>query len=199
MQTYKQSTIYTGAPSALLMILNHFDPSFELSKENEFRLWQKSCALPTRSSSIFALAEIAHQRNIPVKVIVGDAEYKFPNYRFLGYKLGEIEEATFFSELYLKEAKKAGIKIDEREFDIDEVKNFLKQKKLLILRVNAGVLRGQRSTANYIPVFDYKNGKFSLVDPKDGLKKEVDEAKMKEALETVKTKCKRDLRIAVFG
>lgn len=181
------------------MILNHFDNSFELSKENEFRLWQQSCALPTRSSSIFSLANIAHQRKIPVKVIVGDAEYKFPNYRFLGYKLGEIEEATFFSELYLKEAKKAGIKIDEREFDIDEVKNFLKQKKILILRLNAGVLRGQRSTANYIPVFDYKNGKFSLIDPKDGLKKDVDELKMKEALETVKTKCKRDLRIAVFG
>lgn len=196
---YQQSTIYTGAPSALMMILNHFDSSFEISKENEFKIWQQSCALPTRSSSIFALANIAHQRKIPVKVIVGDAEYKFPNYRFLGYKLGEIEEATFFSELYLKETKGLGVPVEEREFDLEEIKKHLKQKKLLILRINAGLIRGQRSTANYIPVFDYKDGKFSLIDPRDGKTKSLDEQKMKEALETVKTKCHRDLRMAVFG
>ena len=36
---YKQTTDYTGAPSALLMIIKQFNPSFELSKENEFRFW----------------------------------------------------------------------------------------------------------------------------------------------------------------
>lgn len=196
---YKQTTDYTGAPSALLMIVKQFNPSFQLSKENEFRFWQQSCSLPTRSSSLYALAAIAKRNNINVKVIVGDIDYKFPNYRFLGYKLDEIEEANFMSEMFLQEATNLGVHIEEREFDIEEVKKYLNNNKIVLLRLNAGLLRGKRSTANYLPVFSYKNSKFQIIDPKDGIKKELNDEKMKECLETVKTKCHRDLRMAVFG
>jgi hypothetical protein len=197
MEIYKQTTKYTGAASSLLMVLNYFK-KLELNKENEYKIWQNSALLPTRVSSIFALAVIAENMGVKTKVVVGTTRFDYPNYRFKKYRLKDIEQARYTSTIYLKKAKDKKIPIEEREFDIEEVKQRLKEGKVLLLRLNVGVLRKKKVTCNYVVVYGYSNEKFLLVDSKKG-KMLVPEEEMKEALETVKTKGKRDKRMIIFG
>ena len=197
MEIYKQTTKYTGAASSLLMVLNYFK-KLELNKENEHKIWQNSALLPTRVSSIFALAVIAENMGIKTKVVVGTTRFDYPNYRFKKYKLKDIEQARYTSTIYLKKAKDKKIPIEEREFDIEEVKQRLKEGKVLMLRLNVGLLRKRKVTSNYVVVYGYSNEKFLLVDAKKG-KMLVPEEEMKEALETIKTKGKRDKRMIIFG
>ncbi len=198
MRYYKQTTEFTSASAALMMIVKRFKPDFALSKEHEYEFWQRSVALPTRGSSIYGLALIAHSFGIPVKIVVGDPNYKFPMYRFRSYKLVDVEEATFGSGLMLKKAQAQGIKIEARDFDLKEVKKLLQNGKLLLLRLNAGLLRNKRAVSNYLPVFDYSDEKFLLYDPASG-KKLLRWDRMQEAFDAVKTRLRRDHRMLVFG
>lgn len=197
MEVYKQTTKYTAASSSLLMILNHYN-KLELSKENEYKIWQNSAQLPTRSSSIFGLAVIASNMEVKLKVIVGNTKFEYPNYRFKGYKLKEIEDAKFTSEIFLKKAKEKKIIIEEKDFGIGEVKKYLRTGKTLMVRINVGILREQKATCNYIVVYGYSDEKFLIIDPKKG-KMIAHEEDFQEALETVATKGKRDKRMIVFG
>ncbi|MBU0461054.1 MAG: peptidase C39 family protein [Nanoarchaeota archaeon] len=200
MQQYKQTTIYTCAAASLMSIINHFKPEFALSRENEFLIWERSAVLPTRGSSLYALALFAHKQSIPVKIFVEEPEYKFPGYRFKSYKKKEIDVADFHSELYYKRAKEARIPIEERNFNIDEVKTLLKRKKVLLLRVIIGLLRGtqvNKRNPHYIPVYQYEDGFFYIIDPRRGMIK-IQEELFKEAFDAVHD-CKRDNRMIVFG
>jgi len=197
MESYKQTTKYTGAASSLLMVLNHYG-KLELTKENEYKVWQNSAVLPTRVCSIFALAIIAENMGVKTKIIVGNTKFEYPNYRFKKYKLKDIEQARYTSAIYFKKAKEKKIPIEERGFDIEEIKQRLKEGKILMLRLNVGVLRKQKVTCNYVVVYGYSNEKFLVIDAKKG-KMLVQEEEMKEALETVTTKGKRDKRMLIFG
>ena len=200
MQQYKQMTKYTCAAASLAMIINHFKPDFKLNIENEFDIWHKTAALPTRGSSIYALAIYAHEKGIPLKIIVGEHEYKFPGYKFKAYKKKEIEIANFSSELFYNKAKELGITVEEREFGLDAVKNNLKSGKVLLLRLIIGLLRGSKENkrnSHYVPVYGMKGDKFLVMDPKAG-PLEVEEADMTEAFEKV-SEVKRDHRMIVFG
>jgi hypothetical protein len=198
MQPYKQSNEYTGGAAALLMILNHYDPKVELSKEYEYEIWRKAAALPVRAPDIYGLALVAHEHRRRVKVVVGELKYQYPNYRFQGYKLSEIEEATYMAELFCKRLKRFGVEVARKDVDLDQVKDLLRGDKVLLLRLNSGVLRNSKASSSFFPVFRYGDKKFLIVDPQDGQKKLVYEDKMKEAFETVKTKCHRDHRMIVF-
>ncbi|MFC1753538.1 peptidase C39 family protein [Thermoproteota archaeon] len=200
MKHYKQTTIYTCAAASLMSVLNHFRPDFEMSRENEFRIWESSAVLPTRGSSLYALALFAKQDDIPVKIVVEQAEYKFPGYRFKSYKKKEIEVANFHSESYYKRAKSAGIDIEERNFDITEVKSLLKRKKIILLRIIIGLIRGtkvNKRNPHYIPVYKYEDGFFYLIDPRRGNIK-IQEDLLQEAFDAVHN-CRRDNRMIVFG
>lgn len=59
MQTYKRTTPFTTAASSLMAVINHFNPGFKLSRENEFLIWRSSVNLPVRASSIYGLAIFA--------------------------------------------------------------------------------------------------------------------------------------------
>ncbi|MBW2968400.1 peptidase C39 family protein, partial [Candidatus Woesearchaeota archaeon] len=141
MKPYIQTTKYTCASASLAMIINHFRDSFLLNAENEFDIWQKTATLPTRGSSIYGLASYAHGQGIPLKVVVGTHEYKFPGYKFKSYKKQEILIANFSSELFYKKAKESDIRIEERSFSLDEVKDELKAGKVLLLRLVIGIIR----------------------------------------------------------
>ncbi|MBU2561092.1 MAG: peptidase C39 family protein [Nanoarchaeota archaeon] len=200
MQLYKQTTKYTCAASSLAMVINHFKPGFLLNIDNEFDIWHKTAALPTRGSSIYALAIYAHQKGVPLKVVVGEHDYKFPGYKFKSYKKKEIEIADFSSQLFYKHAKDLGIVIEEKEFTLDDVKAALKEGKIVLLRLIAGIVRDTKENkrnSHYIPVYDYKDGVFKIMDPKKG-SLEVGEATVQEAFEKV-SEVKRDHRMIVFG
>jgi hypothetical protein len=200
MQPYKQTTKYTCAAASLVMIINHFRPEFRLCAENEYDIWHKTAALPTRGSSIYALATYAHEQGIPLKVVVGEHEYKFPGYKFKAYKKKEIEIANVMSETFYKDAIMRGIKIEEKEFDLEEVKTQLNAGKIVLLRLIIGVLRNtkeNRRNSHYLPVYGYSGGRFTIMDPRRG-KREADESVVREAFDKV-SEVKRDHRMIVFG
>ncbi|NQU79641.1 peptidase C39 family protein [Candidatus Woesearchaeota archaeon] len=200
MQPYRQTTRYTCAAASLAMIINHFKKDFKLNAENEFDIWHKTATLPTRGSSIYALAIYAHQHNIPLKVIVGEHEYKFPDYKFKSYKKKEIEIANFSSQLFYSQTKELNLDIDERDFTIDDVKSALQQGKIVMLRLITGIIRGSKNNKrnpHYLPIYGYKEGIFNIMDPRRG-DTIVSEHIVQEAFNKVKD-VKRDHRMIIFG
>lgn len=196
MQPYLQTTSFTTAACGLMMIINHHDPQFELSKENEHRVWIATANLPVRASSIYALAALARERGLTPRIVLGEREYDYPDYRFKRYTKKEIDEAKFTSKLHAKRARELGVPIEERHFDLEEVKRLASAGHQLLLRVNAGVLREERSTSNYVVVYRYRE-RFSLIDPRQG-RLILDEAILDEAFKTLQSKKKRDPRMIVF-
>lgn len=200
MKLYKQTTVYTCAAASLSMIINHFKPDFEMSMENEFDIWHKSAALPTKGSSIYALASYANKKGVSVTVLVGEKDYKFPGYKFKAYKKKEIEIAAQSTQFYYEKAEGSGITIEERDFKLEEVKNLLAQGKVLLLRLIIGIVRDTKENKrnpHYLPVYGFEDGKFLIMDPRKG-KLAVDESIVQEAFDKV-VDVKRDHRMIVFG
>ncbi len=202
MKEYKQTTLYTSGVACLLMVLNHFNPrKFELNTEHEFRLWQSTATLPTRGASVFAMAIVASENNIPCRVVVGNARYTFPLYRFYRLSKAEIRDADYTTQIFRSDAEKKGVKIEVRDFRLDEVKKLLEKEKKIVLRLNYGFLSGTHPRINYYLLDGYRNGKkkeFVVYDPFNG-KRLIEEKIIQEAFDGVATKCKRDHRMVVFG
>ncbi len=197
MQPYFQTTPYTTAAAALLTILHHFRPEIPLSKEQEFDIWKKTVNLPTRACSIYALALYAQQRGLRPKVIVENTAYSFPDYRFYHYTKEDVEQAAFSSRLYLKEAKKNNVPLEQREIQFSEIKKYLKNH-LLLLRVNAKSIRGaKRNVSNYIVVHGHTERYYHIIDPAFAALS-IPEQVLQEAFESLETKKYRDHRMIVF-
>ena len=198
MEFYRQTSQYTGAAAALLMALHAKHPEeWPLDREHEFHIWTHSANLPTRSSSIYALALIARKAGMSTHVVVGEREYDYPDYRFKRYKKIEIDEAKYTSKLYAKRAREEGIPLEEREFTLQEVKQHLENQALILLRVNAGVLRERKATSKYVLVRAYIQGEYIIMDPEQG-EMRIPEDEMQEAFETLITKKKRDHRMVIL-
>ncbi len=198
MQFYKQTTNYTCASAALLMIINHFKPLYRLSRKNEFEIWKSSVILPIRAASIYGLAIYAHEQGLKMKIWAQSLNYDFPDYRFKGYTKDDVEDAKFMSDNYLKRLKRLNIPIDERDFTISDIKRFLNQGKILMVRLDAGVFRTTGRTSNYVVVSGMRNNYFVIYDPLQG-KIHVSEEKLKEALKDLVERRKRDHKMIIFG
>lgn len=197
MQPYKQTTEFTGAAASLLMVINHFKPSFGLNQENEFKIWLKTVNLPTRASSIFGIASFAHEQGLKIEVYAEKLAYDYPDYRFKGYKKEEISSARISSEIHRKEFEKQNIKVHAGEFSLENVKQLLKQNKIIMLRLDAGIFRDVKPSSSYV-VFTEFAKKYTIYDPYSG-KIEVEEEKVIESFNDLVTKRKRDHRMIVFG
>ncbi len=200
MQPYIQTTKYTCAAASTAMIINHFKPDFNLNVDNEFDIWQKSATLPTKGSSLYALAVYAKEHGLNPTIVVGEREYKFPNYKFKSYKKKEIEIASFSSQRHFNQAKELDIPIEERTFTMEEVKKHLKKGNVLLLRLVIGIIRDSpdnKRNPHYLPVYGIKENKFLVMDPKRG-PLEVDEAQFKDAFDKI-TEIKRDNRMIIFS
>ncbi len=198
MLPYQQSNAYTGGASALLVVLNHYNPKFRLAKPNEFEIWQRSALLPLKTSCVFALSAIAKQNGLNPKVVVGKQEFEYPGYRFKGYKLSDIKDAAFMSQLFYHKAKNLGVEITVEDFSLSLVKSLLLQNRVLILRLNSFLVSERNHSSNLIPVFGYSNNKYLIIDTQEGAKKLLTDEEMEESFETLKTKCKRDPRMILF-
>ncbi|MBN2459570.1 peptidase C39 family protein [Candidatus Woesearchaeota archaeon] len=199
MQPYLRTTPYTTAASSLMAVINHFNPDFKLSRENEFLIWRETANLPIRASSIYGLAVFAKKQGLNPCIILEDKDYDYPDYRFKGYKKKEVEAAKYSDKLHYKEAKKLGIPIDERGFEFKEVRELARKGRIIMLRVNAGTLRERKSTSKYLVIhgYDKERKEFSVLDPKQGIVK-VSDALLQEAFDTLATKKKRDHEMMVF-
>ena len=198
MEYYKQSTSFTSAAAGLMSVINHFDPNYSLTKENEFKIWSHSATLPTKGCSIYGLASYAHPF-VDVSLFVEKPEYKFPGYRFKSYKKKEIDIATFHSELKRKQAVDLFIKIAEKDFSFDDIVSLLSEGKVLMVRLIIGILRdskNNRRNPHYVPVFKHENGFFHVIDSNRGIKK-ISSELLRKAFEAVH-ECHRDNRMMVF-
>lgn len=198
LESYKQTTNYTGAASALLSILNHFNNT-EFTQENELDIWLKSVILPTRASSVFGLAIYAKEAGLQPKIIIEDQHYTYPDYRFKRYTKKQIELAAIIADKYKREAQDKNILIVERDFDVNYMDSLLQKGKILLVRVNAGKFRGTKSTSKYIVVYkkSMEKGKYFIIDPRRRRKK-VTREMIEESLEELKTKKKREKCMVVF-
>ncbi len=198
LQPYIQTTHFTTGASSLLVLLHHLKPEIELSKENEFDIWRHSANLPTRASSIFALATYACRHGLAPHVVVEDRRYLFPDYRFYRYSKTDIEQASFTSEQYLHEMLREGVPLEERNITIEEIKNHLQQKKLLLLRINTKPIRQEkRNTSHFIVLHNYLEKHFQLIDPAFGALS-IPEDTFQEGFVSLKTKKHRDHRMIIF-
>ncbi|MFP4524225.1 MAG: peptidase C39 family protein [Candidatus Woesearchaeota archaeon] len=196
MEAYRQTTEYTGAAATLLTLLHHYDPEIPLNREEEFRIWHRTANLPVRAPSIYGLALVAQEHGLRPRIVLEEKEYDYPDYRFKGYTKKEVDEAKFSSKLYAKRAEAAGIPVEQREVTLKEVLKTLNASKKLLLRVNAGVFRKTGSTSKYVAVHQ-KQGVIKAVDPRYG-ELDVKEEELEEAMATLQTKKKRDVRMIVL-
>ncbi len=195
---YFQSTPFTTAASSLLTILHKYKPEIALTKENEFDIWKKTVNLPTRASSIFALATYAKKKGLQPRVVVENESYNFPDYRFFRYTKEDVEHAAFTADMHLAQAKRFQVNIQVENITLDKIKKELKEGKTLLLRVNAKHLRnGKKNTSNYIVVHAYDGNYFSIVDPCFGALS-IPEHIMEKSFHTLETKKYRDHRMIVF-
>jgi predicted double-glycine peptidase len=197
MQPYLQTTPFTCAASALLTVL-HNTKKTKLSKENEFKIWKATVNLPTRASSVYALASYAHEQGLNPKIVVENTKYDFPDYRFYRYTKQDIEQADFSAKLNLKRAKDKGIEITKSNTTLEDIKKELKNN-MILLRINTKPIRNEkRNTSNYIVVYNYQNNHYQIVDPKLGTLS-VPEKVMEEAFQTLETKKYRNHKMVLFS
>ncbi len=198
--SYKQTTNYTGAACALLSILHHFFPEeHPLTEEQELKIWLASIIPPTKASSVFGLALYAKQQGLEPKIIIEDAQYTYPDYRFKRYTKKQIELAGKIADRYKQHCEEEQIIIVQRDFDVNYIDSLLQKGKILLVRVNAGRLRGTTSTSKYIVVYkkSIEKDKYFIIDPRRRRKK-VTRDMLSEALEELKTKKKREKCMVVF-
>lgn len=163
---YTRSTSFTTAAASLLSILHHFNPEIKLSKENEFKIGHNSANLPTRSCSIYGLANYAHKCGLKTRVVVEKKEYDFPDYRFYRYKKEEVEHAAYSDGLHLNEFEENNIRLKVEEMLLEDVKKELAGNNILLLRLNAKPIRNtKRNTTKYVVVHGYDGKYFNIMDP----------------------------------
>ncbi|MFP4118801.1 MAG: peptidase C39 family protein [Candidatus Woesearchaeota archaeon] len=200
LESYKQTTNYTGASSALMSIIHYFNPEFEMNEDHELEIWLSSIVPPTRASSVYGLALYAKDKGLQPKVVVEETEYSYPDYRFKRYTKKQIELAAKISQRYQRMCEENSIIVAQRDFDVNYIDSMLQKGKILLVRVNAGRLRGTRSTSKYIVV--YKKSKkdpnqYFIIDPRRRRKK-VTREMLDESLQELKTKKKREKTMIVF-
>jgi len=198
MKPYFQTTNFTTAASALLTIISHLKPEIKATQGKEFEIWQNSVTLPTRASSIFALATYASKHGIKTKVIVENNNYSFPDYRFYRYTKEDVEHAKISEKLFLNTAMKENIEIEEKETSLEEIKSLLNENKIILLRLNTKPIRSEkRNTSNYVVVNGFSNGYFQIIDTAFSAVS-IPENVMEEAFNSLETKKYRDHRMIVF-
>ncbi|MFP4523599.1 MAG: peptidase C39 family protein [Candidatus Nanoarchaeia archaeon] len=200
LQSYKQTTNYTGAASALMSIIHYFQEDFQLNEDNEIDIWLKTAILPTRASSVFGLALYAKELGLEPKIVMEDKDYTYPDYRFKRYTKKQIELAQKVANRYLDKCEEAHILIIEKDFDVNYIDSLLSKRKILLVRLNAGRLRGTKSTSKYIVVYKKSKkdpNKYFIIDPRRRRKK-VTREMLEEALVELKTKKKREKSMIVF-
>jgi len=200
LESYKQTTNYTGASTALLCVLHHFFPEkIDLIEENELDIWLSTVILPTRASSVFGLALYAKEKGLQPKIIIEDANYTYPDYRFKRYTKKQIVLAEKIADRYKDKCEKENILIVEKNFDVNYIDSLLLKNKILLVRVNAGRIRGTKSTSKYIVIYkkSKEKDKYFIIDPRRRRKK-VTREMLEESLVELKTKKKREKCMIVF-
>ena len=199
MRPYTQTTEYTTAACSLMIIMNHLDEKFSLTRANEFDIWRESVNLPTRAPSIFGLARYAKEHGLTPTVVVESLEYDYPDYRFKRYKKSDVDLAQFASKQHLNAAEEADVPINERAISFEEIDGLIKDGHTILIRLNEGLFRGVGSTSKYVVLYGYEEGEYLLADPiLDDPFITIDEDTLRESFDTLATKKKRDHKMIVF-
>ncbi len=192
------TTPYTTAASAVLSIMNLLDSNVEISQTEEFRIWQQTTILPTRASSVFALAKYAMQKGFNNKVVVANKEYDFPDYRFYRYTKEDVDAAKLSADLLYQDAISAGTDIEIKEFSLNDVNKELKKGNIVLLRLNVKDLRNlKRNSSNYVVIQSFSKGQYNIIDTGDTART-VPKELIQTCFDTLESKKHRDHRMIVF-
>ncbi len=196
---YFATTAYTTVASAALTITHFLKPEIELNQIEEFRIWQQTTILPTRASSIFAIAKYALEKGCKVKAVVAKIEYEFPDYRFYRYSKTDVDNATLSARLLFDQAEIAGVPIEIKLFELSDVNKELAEGNIILLRLNVKVLRGlKRNSSNYVIVDKFDGENYSIIDTGDSAKT-VSKEVIQECFDTLESKKHRDHRMLIFS
>ncbi len=184
---YLKTTPYTTAATSLMNVFNKKIEGYKATQQEEFSIWQRSVALPTRASSIFGLALIAKEKGLNPTIYAEGDEFDFPDYRFHRYKKSDIEFAQISSDLYKQECLKKKIPINIEDISFEKIKELLKTN-YLIVRINTKFIRDlKRNNSNYLLFEKYENNVFRIIDPKQG-ELDVDEKTALQSYISLETK-----------
>ena len=199
MRPYTQTTEYTTAACSLMLIINHLDQNYPLTRANEFAIWRESINLPTRAPSIYGLARYAKAHGLNPTVVVESTEFDYPDYRFKRYTKSDVDLAQFANKQHIKEAEDANVPISERAITFEEIEGLIKDGHVLLVRLNEGIFRGVGSTSKYVVLYGKEDDDYLVADPiLDDPLITVDEDTLRESFETLATKKKRDHKMIVF-
>ena len=199
MKPYFATTEYTTVASAVLTLLHSFDTSIPLTQEEEFRIWQQTTILPTRASSIFALAKVAKSYGANARIVVENEEYEFPDYRFYRYSKADVDSAKLSAQLLREAARNVGVPIEVKEFSLEDVNKELSTGHSVLLRLNVKELRGlKRNSSNYVILHSFDGSHYSMIDTGDTARS-VPKELIAECFETLASKKHRDHRMLIFS
>ena len=156
--------------------------------------------MPTRASSIFALAKYAKEKGCTVKVIVEKEEYDFPDYRFYRYTKEDVDNAKLSAKLLRQDAIGAGINMEVKDFTLNDVDKELLDNKIILLRLNIKALRNmKRNSSNYVVINNYnkQTSEYSIIDCGDTARSVTKEI-LQECFDTLESKKHRDHRMLIF-
>ncbi|MBT4446248.1 hypothetical protein HOA92_03530 [archaeon] len=200
MKPYFATTGYSTVASSVLTIVHFLNEEVSLTREEEFKIWQQTTILPTRASSIFALAKYAKEKGCTVKVIVEKEEYDFPDYRFYRYTKEDVDNAKLSAKLLRQDAIGAGINMEVKDFTLNDVDKELLDNKIILLRLNVKALRNmKRNSSNYVVINNYnkQTSEYSIIDCGDTARSVTKEI-LQECFDTLESKKHRDHRMLIF-
>jgi hypothetical protein len=198
---YFATTNYSTVASSVLTIVHFLNQDVPLTKEEEFKIWQQTTILPTRASSIFALAKYAKEKNCKVKAIVEKLEYDFPDYRFYRYTKEDVDNAKLSAKLLQQDAVQSGVQVEVKDFSLRDVNQLLIENKIILLRLNVKALRNlKRNSSNYVVVnnFNQETNEYSIIDSADSART-ISKDLLQECFDTLESKKHRDHRMLVFN
>ena len=143
---WHQTSEYSCGPSCLLMIFNHYNPSYGLTRNKEWEIWREASILTLLGCHPYGLAIVALKRGFKATLVREKKSFwKHPEH------LKNNEPLRYLIKNQEKKAKSLGLveKI-EREIDLPFLKNLLEKNIHPIVFMRTIKKNGTLGLSHYI-------------------------------------------------
>jgi ribosomal protein S18 acetylase RimI-like enzyme len=135
---YRQTLDFTCGPASLMMAMKALDPSLELDRTLEIRLWRESTTVFMTSGhggcGPYGLALAAHHRGYAVEVFVNDEGALFVD----SVRSGEKKEVMrLVQQDFLDEIDKMNLPVAYRQLSLEEMKTHFEKGGILLVLISS--------------------------------------------------------------